>query len=484
MYKIKTKQKVLIFVAIALLLNACFGNTSQAAVQNLVFPVIGQSSYTNDFNAPRSNGLHKATDIIANKHQKIVSASNGTIQYVTWWEGAGYSIRILGTDGYTYNYYHINNDTPDTDDGSNNKMNAFGPDIEPGNPVVRGQLLGYIGDSGNAESTVPHLHFEIYNGSTAVNPYTHLNGAVRISAPRTYPQLPTELLPYGSGTFRGGARISQGDLDGDGIDELVVGAGEGGRYVKVYDTNGVQIRSFLPNGSDFLGGIDVATGDIDGDGNDEIITGAGKGGRYIKLFDETGVSLGGFLPYGALFRSGIEVTAGDIDGDGNDEIITGPSEGGTMVKVFELNGTQLHSFEPYGDFKGGVSVATGDINADPGDEIITGASKGGGPRVSIFNELGTLQLTYYAYASTFKGGIRVESAELNNPSPWAEIAVIPKTGGAPRVKLFSASGSYITYSDYMAESWWDGYYDLTASLNSIEASLNINRRTSLRNVTY
>jgi hypothetical protein len=416
---------------------------AHAAVQRLVFPVIGPSSYSNDFDAPRNiGGTHRATDIMANKHQKVVSASNGTIQYIatdrqSGWETAGYSIRILGTDGYTYNYYHLNNDTKGTDDGNGGHMNAFAADVEPGNPVVRGQHIGYVGDSGNAETTPPHLHFEIRQGSTAVNPYYHLNSAVRISEPRVYPQLSGELLPYGNGGFRGGSRLAYADIDGDGSDEIVTGAGPGGRYVKVFDETGSLVISFLPNGDSFTGGVDVAAADIDGDGSDEIVTGAGPGGRYVKVFEMNGASA-----------------------------------------------TQISKFIPYGGFDGGVSVSGGDVAIGLGEEIITGARKGGGPRVSIFAVDGTLIKSFYAYSSMFKGGVRVESSELEITSLQMEIVTIPETKGSGRVKVFSGGGSPLGFSDYASEDWWIGYYDVAASTDQLLTSLNVNRRTSIRGVDY
>lgn len=68
----------------------------------------------------------------------------------------------------------MNNDTPGTDDGMGW---GFAAGIEPGVHVEAGQIIGYVGDSGNAETTPPHLHFEQRPDGEEINPYDHLRAA-------------------------------------------------------------------------------------------------------------------------------------------------------------------------------------------------------------------------------------------------------------------------------------------------------------------
>jgi hypothetical protein len=90
--------------------------------------------------------------------------------------------------------------------------------------------------------------------------------------------------------FRGGASIGLGDVTGDKQADVVVGAGEGGGpHVKVFDgATGAEIRSFFAFEESFRGGVAVRAGDVSGDGLADIVTGAGPGGGpHVKVFDAT-----------------------------------------------------------------------------------------------------------------------------------------------------------------------------------------------------
>ncbi|MDQ1521294.1 MAG: hypothetical protein QOI55_2367, partial [Actinomycetota bacterium] len=153
---------------------------------DMVFPVIGDVSYTDTFGAPRGGGrTHEGQDLLGQKMQEEVAADAGTVTTLTWPEASyGYYLRITADDGWTYTYVHINNDTPGTDDGAADRKDVYGPGIDKGTRVQRGQLVAYLGDSGDAENTQPHLHFEMRRpDGSLVNPMKSLDAAQHIDAP-------------------------------------------------------------------------------------------------------------------------------------------------------------------------------------------------------------------------------------------------------------------------------------------------------------
>ena len=160
--------------------------TAQAPLRTITFPVVGRSHYSDTFGAPRSGGRsHAGADVMADKMQLLVATVNGTVSRVTIPEPSyGYMLTITDDEGWSYNYIHINNDTPGTDDGQAPLDAVFAPGIEKGARVEPGQLVGYVGDSGNAEDVAPQLHFEIVDpAGVAVNPTPSLDAAARVDVP-------------------------------------------------------------------------------------------------------------------------------------------------------------------------------------------------------------------------------------------------------------------------------------------------------------
>ena len=162
----------------------------QTAVRPIVFPVVGTYSYTDTFGACRSGCTrgHEGTDIMAAKLTRLVAARDATVSWLKNTATAdgteGNYLILRDAEGWEYWYIHINNDTPGTDDGANPPEWIFAPGIVRGSEVRAGELVGYVGDSGNAERTAPHVHFEIHKpDGTIINPYRSLQEATVLSAP-------------------------------------------------------------------------------------------------------------------------------------------------------------------------------------------------------------------------------------------------------------------------------------------------------------
>ena len=257
-------------------------------------------------------------------------------------------------------------------------------------------------------------------------------------------------------SFAGGVRTATGDLNNDGVSDLVVGPGSGGgpRVVVIDGQTGEPVLSFLAYEESFTGGVNVAIGDLDGDGQREILTGAGNGGGpLVRTFDVsidsvTGAYLGvaprpgaDFFAYEGSFRGGVFVATGDLDADGADEIILGTGiGGGPQVRAVRgsLDHTELLSFFAYEESaRNGVRVAAGDLNGDDRDDIITGTGPGSGPRVRVFSGADGSELaSFFAFDQSFRGGVDVGVTGSQ---------IIARSGGLAeaRVRLFDLGGTLL-----------------------------------------
>lgn len=248
--------------------------------------------------------------------------------------------------------------------------------------------------------------------------------------------------------FSGGASVSVGDLGGDGKNEIVVGAGVGGGpHIRTFRTDGSVIRSFFAYDQNFTKGVNVAVGDLDGDGKDEIVTGAGEGGGpQIRVFDGQGevkFTLG-FFAFDQNSRGGVHVAVGDLDGDGKAEIIAGSgTDSSPQVKVFDRFGTlQKIEFVPFASSDtGGVSVATGNIDGGAEEELIVGIHSKGQARIKVYeyNAAKVILGEFVAWPNDVRGGVQLSAVDTDGDG-LDEIVAGLRGDGGPQVRVFNAIG--------------------------------------------
>ena len=167
---------------LVLLSTWALAGTAGAAVPRLIFPVIGKTVYSDDFGAPRPSGGHQGNDIVADKRTPVVAVERGRVVKYTSSRNAGCMLYLYGRSGTTYMYIHLNNDRTLKNDNSGGCRNgiAFAPGLVSNQHVRAGELIGYVGDSGDANGIMSHLHFEVHpNGGRAVSPYRYLRAAFK-----------------------------------------------------------------------------------------------------------------------------------------------------------------------------------------------------------------------------------------------------------------------------------------------------------------
>lgn len=164
----------------------------------IVFPhETSKTDFTNSFGDYRSGGRrHKGNDLLAPRMTEVYAVADGTISYVGTNDLSGRNVKIEHVDEWESYYLHLNNDTPGTDDGQAPWTLTVAPGVVAGMPVEAGQLIGWVGDSGNAEGTTPHTHFELRHDGMAMNPYSWLVEA-HLRAVEEASRLLTVLSGYG-----------------------------------------------------------------------------------------------------------------------------------------------------------------------------------------------------------------------------------------------------------------------------------------------
>ena len=215
-------------------------------------------------------------------------------------------------------------------------------------------------------------------------------------------------------TFTGGLYVGVGNLNGDAYADIIVGAGPGGgprvsayAGAQAFAINpGLVMTNFFAYGEGFRGGVTVAAADRTGDGVDEIVTGAGYGGGpNVSVFQLVQTTPNQFNPqliqnffaFDSTFTGGIFVAGGRFSNGTNsngqilDDIFVGTGSGTKATVAIAFGTGGFYYLNPFGNFQGGVRVGIASTSPTPGgtNYLMAAAGPGGGPQVNT-----------YAYSST------------------------------------------------------------------------------------
>ncbi len=273
-----------------------------------------------------------------------------------------------------------------------------------GIPVASGDVTG----DGVADYVLGHVNF---GGRPSVAIIDVARGQTRV----------LELPLTG---FMSSIRVALADFDRDGVAEIVVGYDSGSvGFVQAFDARSGSSRFLIVTSLVGSGVVDVATGDVNGDGIPDIIVGSGPNvDPRIEFYDgQTRQHLRRFRAFEGL-GFGVNLAVGDLDDDGIAEIVASEGPGGNQTKVFTPGGTLKSQFDSFSTvYRGGSSVAV-----DPRTNRIYLAALDGSGQVVAYSSTGAVLQTLQPFANSNLPG-------NNLPVPF--YITVGNTQAPPRVPV-------------------------------------------------
>ena len=130
----------------------------------LTFPQLDPATkFLSEYGVSKPDGrIHRGVDMFASRGTEVIAGADGFVQKAQRGSRAGLYIVLTHADGYETWYLHLG---------------SFADGIEVGDPVAAGDVIGYVGSTGNAAGTSPHTHFELHKNGRPIDPYPFLRAS-------------------------------------------------------------------------------------------------------------------------------------------------------------------------------------------------------------------------------------------------------------------------------------------------------------------
>jgi len=264
---------------------------------------------------------------------------------------------------------------------------------------------------------------KVYDGKLAVTLPASVDFNDTVTNPAVLLGVITPFAPglnSSANTYLGGITVASGDVNGDGVEDIICGtAASTGTVGQLVVVSGLSFLTQLgttlqPFGPNFVGGVQVAAGDLGGDGFAEVIVGTTSNKSRVKGFSLVGnnffQSLATMAPF-ADGPNGVRLATLDVTGDGKMELAVGnlDATGGVTVKIFGASGAQQFVF-PATDKAANYAIAGLDGNGDGIDDLMIGTVplsgfSGGVTQVDILNPISGLSVGGFDAFAVLTGNV-------------------------------------------------------------------------------